>query len=372
MPNPKIRVAITHGDTNGIGYEIILKTIADPQLLDICTPIIYGSSKALAYHRKAIDMPGFQINTIARADQAVETLPNLVDVIGKQELPIDLGRPSRQAGAAAFAALEAAVADLKAGLVDVLVTAPINKENIQSDQFHFTGHTDYLEAATAAEHQQALMIMAHDRLRVALATIHIPLAAVHEVLSTELIINRLTGFDASLRRDFGIERPRIAVLGLNPHAGEGGLLGHEEQSVILPALQHAGDKMGLLCFGPYPADGFFGSRMWEHFDGVLAMYHDQGLIPFKTLAMERGVNFTAGLPIVRTSPDHGTGYDIAGQNLANEQSLREAIYLAIDVLRNRERFDQAYADPLPRLYRDRGHDNEKLDLTQDPLGDDLN
>ena len=368
----KIRVGITHGDTNGIGYEVILKVIADPQFLEICTPIIYGSARALSFHRKAIDMPGFQVNNINDANFAKATLPNLVETWGPTELKIELGQPGKQAGQAAFQALERAVEDLLHGKIDVLVTAPINKDNIHSDQFQFTGHTDYLQACVGNPEQKAIMILCHDRLRVALATIHVPIKDISATLTVELLRERIKTLNQSLMSDFAIERPKIAVLGLNPHAGENGLIGKEDKEIVRPAIERAQQDDGILAFGPYAADGFFGTRRWEHFDAVLAMYHDQGLIPFKTLAMHCGVNFTAGLPIVRTSPDHGTGYDIAGKNIANEQSLREAIYLAIDVMRNRERYAEANASPLPKLYHDRGHgkDSNAADILPETPTDD--
>ena len=289
-------------------------------------------------------------------------MPNLIECI-EQDIKIELGQPSKQAGLAAFIALEAAVRDLKAGLIDVLVTAPINKDNIQSEQFHFPGHTEYLESA-AGEGEKALMLLCTSNLRIALATNHLPLAQVPLTLTIDGIREKLRAFNHSLKRDFHIDGPRIAVLSLNPHSGENGILGTEENDIIIPAIQQAFDEDGIQCFGPYAADGFFGARHYRRFDGVLAMYHDQGLAPFKTIAMDEGVNFTAGLPIVRTSPDHGTGYDIVGQGIANESSMRHAIYTAIDVFRNRISYDEARQNPLPKLFQDRGRDNVKLDLTK--------
>lgn len=358
----RLKVGITMGDTNGIGIEVILKAVGVPDMMDICIPVIYGSSKIVSYHRNALDMPSFQINHTNDAARIKDNMPNLVECIS-QDIKVELGQPSKQAGMAAFMALEAAVRDLKAGIIDVLVTAPISKENIQSDQFHFPGHTEYLESA-AGEGGKALMILCTDSLRIALATTHLPVAQVPGALSVEGIRERLRLFNASLKRDFDIDCPRIAVLSLNPHAGENGLLGKEENGIIKPALQQSLDEDGVQCFGPFAADGFFGNRQYRRFDGVLAMYHDQGLAPFKTIAMDEGVNFTAGLPVVRTSPDHGTGYDIAGQNIANEASLRHAIYTAIDVHRNRIQYDEPRQNPLPKLFQDRGRDNVKLDLTK--------
>ena len=360
--NKRLRVGITIGDTNGIGIEVALKAVSVPEIMDMCTPLIYGSSKIISYHRNACNLPGFQINHTKSADKIKDNMPNLVECID-QDIKIELGHPTKQAGQAAFIALEAAVRDLKAGLIDVLVTAPISKDNIQSEQFQFPGHTEYLESAIG-DGNKALMILCNANLRIALATIHLPLSKVPTALNADGIRNKLQLLNDSLKRDFNIDGPRIAVLSLNPHGGENGILGTEEKDIIIPAMQQAQDEDGILCFGPFAADGFFGARQYRRFDGVLAMYHDQGLAPFKTIAMDEGVNFTAGLPYVRTSPDHGTGYDIAGQGIANETSMRHAIYTAIDVYRNRIRYDEARQNPLPKLFQDRGRDNVKLDLTK--------
>ena len=360
--NKRLRVGITIGDTNGIGIEVALKAVSVPEMMELCIPVIYGSSKVISYHRNACNIPGFQINHARSAEQLRENMPNLVECIN-QDIKIELGHPDKQAGQAAFMSLEAAVQDLKMGLIDVLVTAPISKENIQSDQFHVPGHTEYLESA-AGEGARALMVLCTGNLRVALATIHTPLGKVPSQLTVEGIREKLRLLNVSMKRDFNIDGPRIAVLALNPHAGENGILGNEERDIIVPAMQQALDEDGVQCFGPYAADGFFGARQYRRFDAVLAMYHDQGLAPFKTIAMNEGVNFTAGLPIVRTSPDHGTGYDIAGQGIADETSMRQAIYTAIDVYRNRIRYDEAHQNPLPKLFQDRGRDNVKLDLTK--------
>jgi 4-hydroxythreonine-4-phosphate dehydrogenase len=360
--NKRLKVGITLGDTNGIGIEVALKAVGVPEMMDLCIPVLYGSSKTVSYHRNACNLPGFQINHTKNAKSIKDNMPNLVDCID-QDIKIELGQPSKQAGLAAFLALEAAVRDLKSGLIDVLVTAPISKENIQSDQFHFPGHTEYLESA-AGDGEKALMLMCTGNLRVALVTTHLQMTQVPAAITIDGILEKLRLLNMSLKRDFNIDGPRIAVLSLNPHAGENGILGSEEHEIIKPAMLQALDQEGIQCFGPYAADGFFGARHYRRFDGVLAMYHDQGLAPFKTIAMDEGVNFTAGLPIVRTSPDHGTGYDIAGQGIANESSMRHAIYTAIDVYRNRIRYDEARKNPLPKLFQDRGRDNVKLDLTK--------
>ena len=360
--NKKIRVGITHGDMNGIGYEVIMKALDNPMMTELCTPIVYGSSKALSYHRKALDLPNVNFNMVPRAEDATDGVNNLVEVIN-EEVKIELGTPTESAGKAALTALKRAADDLRNGIVDVLVTAPINKDTIQSDEFHFPGHTEYLESRIG-EGNKALMILCNDELRVALVSTHLPIAKVPEAVTKEAITEKLAIFNESLTKDFGIIKPRIAVLALNPHAGENGMLGTEEKEIIVPAIEEAyGNK--ILAFGPYAADGFFGSEQHKRFDGVLAMYHDQGLAPFKTIVMEDGVNFTAGLPYVRTSPDHGTGYDIAGSNQANEASLRAAIYKAIDIFRCRNRYYEMRTNPLRRQYFDKSGDKEVLDLTKD-------
>lgn len=358
-----IKVGITQGDINGIGYEVILKTFSDIRMAEMCVPVLYGSAKVAAFHAKALDMQPIAFNQINNADNAVENKVNIINVIG-EDAKVDLGQSTTIAGEAAYKALERATKDLQEGLIDVLVTAPINKDNIQRDDFHFPGHTEYLESRFARNGEKSLMILAKDTIRVALVTGHIPLSEVPKAITKEKIIDAAIRFENSLRRDFRCGKPRIAVLSLNPHAGENGLLGTEEKEVIIPALKELEDK-NILCFGPYPADGFFGSRDFTHFDGILAMYHDQGLVPFKTLAMEEGVNFTAGLPIIRTSPAHGTAYAIAGKNEASEESFRKAVFMALDVYENRKFYKEAHANPLRKLYVEKGNDNEVLDLTAD-------
>lgn len=358
-----IKVGITHGDINGIGYEVILKTFADLRMAEMCVPVIYGSVKIAAYHRKALDLQAVNFNQINNAKDASLNKVNIINCVD-DEAKVELGQSTPAAGEAAYKALERAVADLKEGVIDVLVTAPINKHNIQRDDFHFPGHTEYLEERFGEGGNKSLMILAKDSLRVALVTGHIPLGEVPKKVSKEKIIEAATLFSRSLERDFRTDKPRIAILSLNPHAGENGLLGTEEKDIIIPAIEEL-EKQKILCFGPYAADGFFGSGQFTHFDGILAMYHDQGLAPFKTIAMEEGVNFTAGLPIIRTSPAHGTAYAIAGKNEASEESFRQAIYMAIDTFKNRKEFDKAFANPLRKLYVERGGDNEVLDLTKD-------
>lgn len=357
-----IKVGITHGDYNGIGYEVILKMLDDERIPELCTPVIYGSAKIAAIYRKQLGLQGAAPVQIRQADDANPGQYYIINVIG-EDAKVETGHPSAEAGQAAFAALERAVADLREGKIDVLLTAPINKATIQSELFTFPGHTEYLETSVG-DGEKALMILFNDRLRVALATIHVPLAKVAEAVTKENLIDKIVRFNASLVKDFGIVKPRIAVLGLNPHCGDGGLMGSEEKDIILPAIEECRTRK-IHAFGPYAADGFFGSGNFGKFDGVLAMYHDQGLAPFKTIAGGSGVNFTAGLPYVRTSPDHGTGFDIAGQGVASPDSMREALYAAIDIYRNRQNHNERTASPLRRQYVDKSKDNVVLDLSKD-------
>lgn len=337
-----IRVGITHGDFNGIGYEVILKTLADSRICDICTPLVYGSSKIASYHKKTINVPDFLINVVKRTDQLHHRKPNIIN-ISNDEARIDLGKSTTQAGEFALAALSKAIPDLREQRIDVLVTGPINKKNIQSPGFRFPGHTEYLANAFGVD--KYLMLMVCNQFRIGTVTGHIPLGGVTQSLSVDLILDKLRILNQSLIVDFAIRRPKIAVMSVNPHAGDGGLLGKEEDDLINPALQQA-QRENILAFGPFPADGFFGSANYDKYDAVLAMYHDQGLIPFKTLAFEGGVNFTAGLPFVRTSPAHGTAYDIAGKDMASEESFREALYLAVDIYKNRKLHSELNSDPL--------------------------
>lgn len=354
----KIRVGITQGDINGIGYEVILKTFSDPAMLELCTPVVYGSPKVAAYHRKAMDL---QTN-FCIINSATEIQDNKLNIVNcsDEELKVELTKPTPEAGKAALDALEKALAEYQEGLFDVLVTAPINKHTIQSETFHFPGHTEYIQERVGAGNK-ALMILLKGDFRVALVTGHVPVSEISKVCTKELIMEKAEIFHRSLKKDFGIDSPRIAVFSLNPHAGDNGLLGTEEQQVIIPAIQELIVK-GIQCFGPYPADGFMGAGSFKHFDGILAMYHDQGLAPFKALAMDEGVNYTAGLPIVRTSPAHGTAYDIAGQGIASEDSFRQAIYVAMDVFRNREFEKEISARPLRKQYYEKRDDSDKLKL----------
>ncbi|MDR3118989.1 MAG: 4-hydroxythreonine-4-phosphate dehydrogenase PdxA [Mediterranea sp.] len=354
----KIKIGITQGDINGVGYEVILKTFAEPGMLELCTPIVYGSPKVAAYHRKALDLPT-NFSIINTASEAIHDRLSVLNCTN-DEVKVEFSKPDAEAGKAALDALERALSDYGKGMIDVLVTAPINKHTIQSENFSFPGHTEYIEERVGEGHK-SLMILMKDDFRVALVTGHIPICEVASTITKTLIREKMEIFNHSLKHDFGIGRPRIAVLSLNPHAGDDGVIGTEEQEIIIPALTEMAAK-GILCYGPYPADGFMGSGNFAHFDGILAMYHDQGLAPFKTLAMEDGVNYTAGLPLIRTSPAHGTAYDIAGKGVASEDSFRQAIYVAINVFRNRRRDDEAHANPLRKQYHEKRDDSDKLKL----------
>ena len=339
----KIIIAITHGDINGIGYEVILKTLAEPRVYEEFVPVIYGSSKAAAYYRKLLDIQGINLNIINSAEEAHPKKINIINCTD-DEIKVEPGKVTEEAGKASLAALERACEDIQKGLVHAIVTAPINKKNIQSEKFHFPGHTEYLEEKFG-DGNTALMLLVNDVMRVAVVTGHIPVQEITSKITSEIIVEKLRAFNNSLKQDFTIIRPRIAILGLNPHAGDEGVIGNEEETIIKPALK-AAEKEGLLCFGPYPADGFFGSGNFNKFDGVLAMYHDQGLIPFKTVSMDRGVNYTAGLSVIRTSPAHGTAYDLAGQNIASEESFRQALFMAYDILQNRKFDKEIRSNPL--------------------------
>jgi len=342
MKGDKIMLGITQGDINGISYEVIMKSLADSRIFDLCTPVVYGSPKVAAYHRKALDLENFTFNSIRTVDEALVRRANIINCID-DAARVELGKSTPYAGEASLQALEAAVKDLEENKIDVIVTGPINKPNIKSDKFNFNGHTEFFE--TRFKSDGVLMLMVNDLMRLGVVTSHIPIAKVNEYIMRDTILNKLRILNKSLLTDFAIRRGRIAVLGLNPHAGDEGLIGDEEIKEIIPAIQAARDE-GILAFGPFPADGFFGAGTFKQYDAVLAMYHDQGLIPFKALTTEGGVNFTAGLPIVRTSPSHGTAYDITGKNMASPDSFRNAIYLACDIYRNRLRYKEISANPL--------------------------
>jgi len=332
--NKTYKIGITHGDINGIGYEVIIKSLCDYKILELCTPIVYGLSKAASFHKKCMEVPDFSFQFVKNTEQLSSKRPNLINLY-EDEVKIELGTSTKTAGQMAERALYAAGRDLKGRAIDAIVTAPINKDNIQSDKFVFPGQTEFFEHYFGGSENKSLMMMVSDQLRIGFVTNHLPINKVSATLNKDLIYNKLEVLNKSLKQDFAISNPTIAVLALNPHAGDNGLIGNEEKEVIQSTIELAFQNH-INAFGPFPADGFFASGSYRKFDAVLAMYHDQGMIPFKLLSGD-GVNFTAGLPIVRTSPAHGTAYDIAGKNKADAQSMRNAIYLAIDILRNRER-----------------------------------
>jgi len=337
-----VRVGISHGDINGISYEIIIKALQDQRLLDSFTVIVYGCSKVASYYRKIMNINNFNFNIIKKAEQAQPRKPNIINIVD-EEIKIEMGNATPVGGELAFKSLELAMDDLLKGDIDVLVTAPISKKNIQSEQFQFPGHTEYLTHKCDVE--ESLMLMVSNNFRIGVVTGHIPVSKISEALSKDLLLRKIRILNDSLIRDFGVIRPRIAVLALNPHAGDEGLIGDKDQKVIKPAIVEAFDD-GILAFGPYPADGLFGSSNFNDFDGILAIYHDQGMVPFKLLSFEEGVNFTAGLPVVRTSPAHGTAFDIAGKNEANPQAFRNALYAGCDIFFNRVQHDQLLKDRL--------------------------
>lgn len=339
----KIKVGITHGDFNGISYEIIMKALSDNRLFDMFTPVIYGLSKVLAYYRKNFNFKDFNYNIVSNDLHHFPAKKVNIYNLSNDAIKVDYGNPTKESGVFAIKALRKALEDINKAKIDVIVTAPIDKSNTYSDEFPFTGHTDFL--AYEYKQKEVLMLMVNNGLRIGTVTNHIPIKDVASNISQEKIIAKLLILEHSLKRDFGIAKPKIAVLGLNPHAGDNALTGNEEKEIIYPVVRKM-KKNNSLVYGPFPADGFFGSGNYTKYDAILAMYHDQGLIPFKLLSGSRGVNYTAGLPIVRTSPSHGTAFDIAGKNKANEQSMRDAIYLAIDIFKNRRKFDEENANPL--------------------------
>ena len=359
--NTKIKVGISHGDINGISYEVIMKTLLDPRILEMCTPIIYGSPKVAAYHRKALNIENLSFNHIRTPQEASLNRANIINCID-ENIRVELGKSTEAAGESSYLALEKAVDDLKTGLIDVLVTAPINKDNIQSEKFKFPGHTEYL--AQQFNSRDFVMLMVSHNLKVGVVTGHIPLSDVAKSITRDKILSKLRIIARSLVEDFSVTNPRIAVLALNPHAGDNGLIGTEEKNIIIPALEQARNE-GITALGPYPADGFFGSGDFSRFDAILAMYHDQGLIPFKFSSFDQGVNYTAGLPVIRTSPAHGTAFDIAGEDKASPDSFREALYLAIDIHKNREIHREISANPLRRYDINPNQVDENIDIEAD-------
>lgn len=342
MNDNKVIIGISQGDINGIGLEVVLKTLMEPAIAEVCTPVLFSSQKTVSYYRKVLGLEDFSFNPMREFSQLNHKKVN-VFICYEEEVNIEMGKSTPVGGKYAYISLEKATQALMENNIHGLVTAPINKNNIQSNEFKFVGHTEYLGSKLGGD---PLMLLCSDNgLRVAVVTGHMPLKDVPSSISSELISKKLVQLHESMIRDFGIRKPKIAVLGLNPHAGDEGLIGREEKEIIVPAIEKT--KLNGLVYGPYAADGFFGSGTYKQFDAVLAMYHDQGLIPFKTLSFNEGVNYTAGLNAVRTSPDHGTAYDIAGKNVASEQSFKKAIYAAIDIYRSRKLYAEISADPLP-------------------------
>lgn len=329
------RIGITIGDLNGIGVEVIMKTFSDKRVLEMCTPVIYGSSKALSYHRNIFGMDDFKYNIVSSVEDARQKAVNVVNC-WDEPVPLKIGQPDRSLGQYAMRSLKAAAYDVVQGRIQAVITAPVNKAHLCTDSKVFLGQTEFFSEACGG--RNSMMFLVSDNLKVGLVTNHIPISAVSGALSTELIMKKLQIMNLALQEDFLLQRPKIAVLALNPHAGDQGLIGSEDDEIVAPAVKKAKEN-GMLVFGPYAADGFFGSGTYRQFDAILSMYHDQGLVPFKALSFGHGVNVTSGLPIVRTSPDHGTAYNIAGKNIANPDSFREAVYMALDIYRNRRSFN---------------------------------
>lgn len=356
MENP-VKVGITHGDINGVGYEVILKALQNNNITELFTPVIFGYTVLLEKARELLQFNDLSFHVVKSASAAVAGKINIVALPS----PMPEHKPGvidKAAGRSAAQALNMAVKALKDGAIDVLVTAPISKEAIHNEHFNFPGHTEFLRENLAKEDENVLMILFNEKLRVALLTVHLPISKVSENINVTGIVETVKLFAETLKKDFGCSRPSVAVLALNPHAGDGGVLGSEEKDVIAPAIDQL-QKEGILAFGPFAADGFFGHATYENFDGVLAMYHDQGLAPFKTLATDSGVNFTAGLPFVRTSPDHGTAFDIAWKGEAEGESMRQAIYAAIDIFRRRKTFEEASANPLKKYMAEKPDRGER-------------
>jgi 4-hydroxythreonine-4-phosphate dehydrogenase len=342
MDNKPIIVGITQGDINGIGYEVIIKALTDPVINEMCVPVVYGSPKVAAYHRKALNLNNFTFNNIRSVEEVNSRKVNMINCLD-DNVRVELGKSTEHGGECALLSLEKAIEDIKAGKIDVLVTAPIDKHNMQSETFHFPGHTEYLKSKFEGE--DALMFMIGESLRIGMVTGHVPLNKVSDLITVDSVLKKIRLMNQSLIFDFAVRKPKIAVLGLNPHAGDNTLLGREEEDTLIPAIQRA-QQEGIMAFGPFPADGFFGAGSFAKFDGILAMYHDQGITPFKALSFDTGVNFTAGLSIVRTSPVHGTAFSIAGKGEASENSFRQAIYLACDIFKNRLLYKEISKNPL--------------------------
>ncbi len=335
-----IIVGISIGDLNGIGSEVVLKTFEDSRMLEMCTPVIFANVKILSFVKKTFESAAM-LHGIDSLDQIVTGKINVFNV-WRENVDLNFGTNDEKVGTYAIKSFTTATQALKDGIIDVLVTAPINKYNIQSEEFKFPGHTDYLNKELEGN---ALMLMVHEGLRVGLITDHVPVNEVASHLTAALITQKIETIKKTLMQDFSINKPKIAVLGLNPHSGDNGVIGKEEEAIMKPAIKKLFDK-GTLVFGPFSADGFFGSGQYEKYDAIIATYHDQGLIPFKTLSFGKGVNYTAGLNKIRTSPDHGTAYDIAGKGIADHNSFKEAVYLAIDIYNSRNLYSEISINPM--------------------------
>lgn len=364
MENRKIRIGITHGDINGVGYELILRTFEDEGMFDLCVPIVYGSPKVATYHRKALESTT-NFTVINSPGDAREGKLYMINCFGDSDLKVEFGQPTEESGRAALVALQRALKDCQDGLIDALVTCPLDIVSVRSTGEDFPGQTEYIEKQQG-DNIFAIQVIAKDNLRIACATSHVPVQKIADTLNKDMLKERILTFRDSLERDFGINGPRIAVLSLNPKGVDG--TGSEENEVIEPAIFEAGND-GTVCFGPYPVDEFFGKGLYVQFDGILAMYHDQAFAPFKSLVDEGGVSFTAGVQIVRTAPLLGTEYLIAGQGKVNLQSMRDAIYTAVDIFRNRTRDDEAYRHPLEKQYYEKKDDSYKLKLDQPDDGE---
>ena len=337
-----IRVGITHGDINGVSYEVIMKALSDSRIFDDRTIIVYGSAKAAAFHKKNLDYQQFVFHQINSATDAHPKRPNLINCVS-DDTKVEVGTETKEAGAAAYQALEVALKDLESNAIDVIVTAPLNKQTVAMAGYDFTGHTEFF--ASACNEKNYLMLLCNNLMRVGVVAAHVPLADVSSYITQEKVYNKLDILNKTLQQDFGIRKPRIAVLGLNPHAGDKGLIGAEEQSVIVPTLEKAREA-GIMALGPYPADGFFGAHEYRGFDAVLGMYHDQILTPFKALDFDGAINYTAGLPIIRVSPGHGTAYDIVGKKIASEAPLLQSLFAACDIFNTRKQNQQLLKNTL--------------------------
>jgi len=349
-------IGISTGDLNGIGLEVVIKTFEEERMFNICTPILYGSSRALSYHRNVYQKEEFKFNIINRTDRAKESVLNVLNC-WEESVNISLGIPDEKHGIYALKALDGVAGDIVKGNIDAIITAPVNKKHINVVAPGFTGQTEFFQEKFGCK--DSLMMLVSDTMRMGLVTNHVPIREVSDKITPEQISLKVRLMNESLKRDFMIDRPKIAVLALNPHAGDEGIIGSEDDDLVRPTVKRISKEENILVFGPYAADGFFGSGTYRQFDGILAMYHDQGLVPFKALSFGQGVNFTAGLPHVRTSPDHGTAYDIAGKLIADHESFRTAVFMAVDVLKNRFKYDDMHANPLERTSHKKVYDDRR-------------